>query len=121
VTCRRESLSKGSEADINGEVIHVVGGRVDSFHTNSNLHHVYDPRTDKRAVRNPLPTARSGHGAVLVGSRIFVMGGEGTSRVFGQSQAYDVGQDSWEQFAPMATPRHGLGRRRSGIRRRFSV
>jgi hypothetical protein len=60
-------------------------------------------------MRNPLPTARSGHGAVLVGNRIFVMGGEGTNRVFGQNEAYDIGQDSWEQFAPMATPRHGLG------------
>lgn len=89
--------------------IHVIGGRVDSFHTNSNLHHSYDPRADKWTQRNPLPTARSGHGAVLVGTRIFVMGGEGTNRVFGQNEAYDVAQDRWEQFAPMRTPRHGLG------------
>ena len=92
-----------------GNVIHVIGGRVDSFHTNSNLHHAYDPATDKWAMRNPLPTARSGHGACLVGGRIFVMGGEGTNRVFGQNEAYDVAKDSWEQYAPMATPRHGLG------------
>lgn len=89
--------------------IHVVGGRVDSFHTNSNLHHSYDARADKWTQRNPLPTARSGHGAVLVGTRIFVMGGEGTNRVFGQNEAYDLAQDKWEQFAPMRTPRHGLG------------
>lgn len=90
-------------------VVHVIGGRVDSFHTNSNLHHAYDPRTDKWTPRNPLPTARSGHGAVLVGNRIFVMGGEGTNRVFGQNEAYDIGADSWQQYAPMRTPRHGLG------------
>ncbi|HEY8358430.1 MAG TPA: kelch repeat-containing protein [Ramlibacter sp.] len=96
-------------AVVAGNVVHVIGGRVDSFHTNSNLHHAYDPRADKWTPRNPLPTARSGHGAVLVGQRIFVMGGEGTNRVFGQNEAYDVVQDSWEQFAPMATPRHGLG------------
>jgi hypothetical protein len=90
-------------------VIHVIGGRVDSFHTNSNLHHAYDPRTDKWAARNPLPTARSGHGAVLVGNRIFVMGGEGTNRVFGQNEAYLLAEDKWEQHAPMPTPRHGLG------------
>lgn len=89
--------------------IHVIGGRVDSFHTNSNLHHSYDARADKWTLRNPLPTARSGHGAVLVGSRIFVMGGEGTNRVFGQNEAYDLAADQWEQFAPMRTPRHGLG------------
>jgi hypothetical protein len=90
-------------------LVHVIGGRVDSFHTNSNLHHTYDPRTDRWTMRNPLPTARSGHGAVLVGQRIYVMGGEGTSRVFGQNEAYDVTQDRWEQYAPMRTPRHGLG------------
>ena len=37
------------------------------------------------------------------------MGGEGTSRVFGQNEAYDPAGDSWEQYAPMLTPRHGLG------------
>ncbi|WP_418314893.1 Kelch repeat-containing protein [Piscinibacter sakaiensis] len=92
-----------------GGLIHVVGGRVDSFHTNSNLHHAYDPRTDRWEPRNPLPTARSGHGAVLYRGRIFVMGGEGTNRVYGQNEAYDPIADRWESFAPMLTPRHGLG------------
>ena len=92
-----------------GGLIHVVGGRVDSFHTNSNLHHVYDAQSDRWAPRNPLPTARSGHGAVLYRGRIFVMGGEGTNRVFGQNEAYDPQADRWESCAPMITPRHGLG------------
>ncbi|HEV7258278.1 MAG TPA: kelch repeat-containing protein [Bosea sp. (in: a-proteobacteria)] len=92
-----------------GNLIHVIGGRVDSFHTNSNLHHAYDPATDKWAPRNPLPTARSGHGAVLYRGKVFVMGGEGTNRVFGQMEAYDPASDGWEQYAPMLTPRHGLG------------
>jgi N-acetylneuraminic acid mutarotase len=92
-----------------GNLIHVIGGRVDSFHTNSNLHHAYDPAKDVWAPRNPLPTARSGHGAVLYRGKVFVMGGEGTNRVFGQMEAYDPAADSWEQYAPMPTPRHGLG------------
>ena len=92
-----------------GNLIHVIGGRVDSFHTNSNLHHSYDPGTDRWTARNPLPTARSGHGAALVDGRIFIMGGEGTNRVYGQNEAYDVVRDSWEQYAAMPTPRHGLG------------
>lgn len=92
-----------------GRLVHVIGGRVDSFHTNSNLHHVYDPARDRWEPRNPLPTARSGHGAVLYRNRIFVMGGEGTNRVFGQNEAYDIDKDSWAQYAPMPTPRHGLG------------
>lgn len=93
---------------VNG-LIHVIGGRVDSFHTNSNLHHVYDGREDKWIPRAPLPTARSGHGAVLYRGKIFVMGGEGTNRVYGQNEAYDPVADSWESHAPMMTPRHGLG------------
>ena len=56
-----------------------------------------------------MPTARSGHGAVLYRGKIFVMGGEGTNRVFGQNEAYDLRKDSWESYAPMTTPRHGLG------------
>jgi N-acetylneuraminic acid mutarotase len=92
-----------------GSLIHVIGGRVDSFLTNSNLHHTYDPAKDKWEMRKPLPTARSGHGAVLYRGKIFVMGGEGSSRVFGQNEAYDPAGDSWEQYAPMLTPRHGLG------------
>jgi hypothetical protein len=87
----------------------VVGGRVDSFHTTSNLHHAYDPKADKWEPRAPLPTARSGHGAVLYRDRIFVMGGEGTNRVFGQNEGYDLQKDAWESYAPMPTPRHGLG------------
>jgi len=92
-----------------GGRIHLIGGRVDTFHTNSNLHHAYDPQGDRWEMRAPLPTARSGHGAVLYRDRIFVMGGEGTNRVFGQNEAYDPVTDRWEQYAPMPTPRHGLG------------
>lgn len=92
-----------------GHLIHMIGGRVDSFHTNSSLHHVYDPAKDSWEPRRPLPTARSGHGAVLYRGRIFVMGGEGTDRVYGQNEAYDPQTDRWEAYAPMLTPRHGLG------------
>ncbi len=92
-----------------GGKIHLIGGRVDTFYTNSNFHHVYDGATDKWEPRAPLPTARSGHGAVLYRGKIFCMGGEGSHRVFGQNEAYDPVADSWEQYAPMKTPRHGLG------------
>jgi hypothetical protein len=60
-------------------------------------------------MRMPAPTGRSGHGAVLYRGKVFVMGGEGTNRVFGQMEAYDPATDGWEQYAPMLTPRHGLG------------
>jgi len=89
--------------------IHVVGGRVNNFYTNSNLHHAYDAKADRWQMRAPLPTARSGHGSVIYRGRMFVMGGEGSQRVFGQNEAYDFAADGWEAYAPMPTPRHGLG------------
>lgn len=89
--------------------IHVIGGRVDTFHTNSNLHHSYDPQTDAWTFRAPIPTARSGHGCVWYRERIFCMGGEGTNRVYGQNEAYDPATNRWDSYAPMLTPRHGMG------------
>jgi hypothetical protein len=59
---------------VNG-VIHILGGRVDSFHTNSNLHHSCDAAADRWTFRTPLPTARSGQGCVLYRGKVFVMGG----------------------------------------------
>jgi hypothetical protein len=48
-------------------------------------------------------------GAVLYRDKIFVMGGEGANRVFGQNEAYDLKTDKWMSYAPMTTPRHELG------------
>jgi N-acetylneuraminic acid mutarotase len=93
---------------VNG-LIHLIGGRVDTFHTNSNLHHSYDPKTDQWTFRPPIPTARSGHGVAWYRNRIFCMGGEGTNRVYGQNEAYDPAANKWEAYAPMLTPRHGMG------------
>ena len=61
--------------DSGGATAAFVGGRVDSFHTNSSLHHSYDPQTDRWEFRTPLPTPRSGHGCVLYRGKVFVMGG----------------------------------------------
>ncbi|MCK1515001.1 galactose oxidase [Bradyrhizobium sp. 190] len=109
---RRQAMPLGRDhtgaVAVNG-VIHLIGGRVDTFHTNSNLHHSYDPKTDEWSFRAPIPTARSGHGTVWLRNRIFCMGGEGTNRVYGQNEAYDPLTDRWESYAPMLTPRHGMG------------
>ena len=90
-------------------MIHLTGGRVDTFYTNSHYHHAYDPREDRWTARAPIPTARSGHGSVFFRGRVFIMGGEGSHRVYGQNEAYDPATDSWAAHAPMLTPRHGMG------------
>lgn len=89
--------------------IHVIGGRIDTFATNVAHHRVYLPASGQWESRAPMPTPRSGHGAVLLNGRIWCMGGEETGKVFGQLESYDPASDSWTSHAPMMTPRHGLG------------
>lgn len=57
----------------------------------------------------PLPTARSGVAAALLGGRIFVFGGEAIGHVFSENEAYDPAADRWTMMTPMPTPRHGTG------------
>jgi hypothetical protein len=98
-------------------VIHVIGGRFNTFQYNTDLHHVYVPQGDTWELRAPLPTARSGHGMVVCRDRFFCMGGEGgvlqngvprDAKVFGQMESYDPATDTWQKHAPMLTPRHAV-------------
>jgi N-acetylneuraminic acid mutarotase len=98
-------------------LIHIVGGRFNTFEYNTPLHHVYDPARDQWETRAPLPTPRSGHGLVVYRGRFFAMGGESgqfvnrelTGQVHGQMESYDPVADTWQHHAPMPTPRHGMG------------
>jgi N-acetylneuraminic acid mutarotase len=99
-------------------LIHVIGGRFNTFEYNTDLHHVYLPARDTWELRAPLPTARSGHGLVVYRGRLHAMGGEGgilvggvprQARVFGQMESYDPVVDGWQHHAPMPTPRHAVG------------
>ncbi|MET0970449.1 MAG: galactose oxidase [Tardiphaga sp.] len=99
-------------------VIHVIGGRFNTFEYNTDLHHVYLPERDTWELRALMPTTRSGHGLVLYRDRLFAMGGESgvqrdgqltQQKVFGQMESYDPATDSWQSHAPMLTPRHAVG------------
>lgn len=98
-------------------LIHVIGGRFNTFEYNTGLHHVYLPGRDTWERRAALPTPRSGHGLVVLKGRFFAMGGEqrdyvdgrAADRVFGVMESYDPAADTWQSHAPMPIPRHGLG------------
>lgn len=99
-------------------VIHIIGGRFNTFEYNTDLHHVYFPDRDTWETRAPLPVARSGHGLVVYRNRLFAMGGEAgviaqgritQAKVFGQMESYDPATDTWQSHAPMLTPRHAVG------------
>jgi len=99
-------------------MIHIIGGRFNTFEYNTDLHHVYLPERDTWELRAPLPTTRSGHGLVIYRDRLFAMGGESglvregkitQGKVFGQMESYDPKTDTWQSHAPMPTPRHAVG------------
>ena len=61
------------------------------------------------STRPPLPTARSGIGAVVVDGVVYVVGGEGSEGTFDKNEAYDAASDSWKTLPPLPTARHGMG------------
>jgi N-acetylneuraminic acid mutarotase len=59
-----------------------------------------------------MPTPRGGVCAGAVGSKVYVIGGEGnpaegSEGVFDQVEAYDIRKDTWESLGKMEVPRHG--------------
>ncbi|AXQ30871.1 kelch repeat-containing protein [Solimonas sp. K1W22B-7] len=89
---------------------YAIGGRSGELHGEVEA---YDPRTRQWQARAALPTPRGGGAAGVVNGRIIMVGGEGNDDsprgVFGQSEIYDPGSDTWRALAPMLLPRHGIG------------
>jgi hypothetical protein len=87
-----------------------VGGRIDgNYSRNLASNEAYDLATGRWEQHAPMPTARSGIAAVVLGGRIFVFGGEAPAGTFNHVEAYDARSNSWSSHARMPTARHGLG------------
>ena len=56
--------------------IHAIGGRIDSFTQNVDLHDIYHPATNTWEMGAPMPTARSAVAGALYQHMIVVTGGE---------------------------------------------
>jgi N-acetylneuraminic acid mutarotase len=71
----------------------------------------YDPATDRWTTLPPLPTARSGLAAALLGNTIHVVGGESPDppKIFPQHEVFDLATSSWSSATPLDRGRHGLG------------
>jgi N-acetylneuraminic acid mutarotase len=90
--------------------LYAVGGRIDgNYSRNLASNEAYDPATDRWEQRAPMPTARSGIAAAVLGGRMFVFGGEAPAGTFNQAEAYDARSNGWSSHARMPTARHGLG------------
>jgi Kelch motif len=93
-----------------GRRILALGGRA----SGGNLDTVeeLDTRTGKWRRRPPIPTARSGFGAVAVRGLAVVVGGEELTpggETIQPVQAFDSDTGRWRKLPGMLTPRHGLG------------
>jgi hypothetical protein len=86
-------------------LIHAVGGRdkrsndwdgahdPHTFDFNTGMYNGDDQKANQWEERAPTHTPRSGHGGPVWRGKFFCMSSEGTRRVFGQIEAYDLRSD----------------------------
>jgi non-specific serine/threonine protein kinase len=59
-----------------------------------------------------LPTARGGLAATTLAGRCYVFGGEylgkSPTNTFPENEGFDFATRTWQTYAPLPTPRHGL-------------
>ena len=101
---------------VNGK-IYVIGGRTGHGFilsaTNTDVVEEYNPVNDTWSVpKERMPTARSGGASGSDGRRIYVAGGEVTTKdlvgAFKSVEAYDPVTNSWMTLPSMPMPRHGI-------------
>jgi len=101
---------------VNGK-IYVIGGRTGHGFilsaTNTDAVEEYNPVTDMwGAPKERMPTARSGGAWGTDGRRIYVAGGEVTTKelvgAFRGIEAYEPATNSWTALPSMPMPRHGV-------------
>src|ERR1700733_13971301 len=105
-----------SAAAVNGK-IYVIGGRTGHAFilsaTNTDVVEEYSPVNDMwSAPKERMPTPRSGGAWGTDGRRIYVAGGEVTTKelvgAFRAVEAYEPATNSWISLPPMSMPRHGI-------------
>lgn len=95
--------------------VYVVGGRRDpSGLQNSAALYEYNAEEDRWEGRAPMPTARSGHAAAVVGPWLVVFGGEVNlsnprSGTHAHVELYHFERNAWWSDRAMPLPRHGFG------------
>ena len=103
-------------AAVNGK-IYVIGGRTGHGFilsaTNTDVVEEYNPVTDMwSAPKERMPTPRSGGAWGTDGRRIYVAGGEVTTKelvgAFRAIEAYEPATNSWITLPSMPMPRHGV-------------
>jgi N-acetylneuraminic acid mutarotase len=96
----------GAGGVINGK-FYVAGG-LGRDHSWSRQLHEFDPATRKWTTKAPMPTARSGIAAAVLGNKLYVIGGAEPGGVVNTVQAYDPVKNIWITKASMPTARAQL-------------
>jgi N-acetylneuraminic acid mutarotase len=91
-------------------LIHVIGGRFDEAANVTDLHDVYDPKTDRWESGAPMPTPRSSVAYGLLGGGIVVVGGECRARkTYTEAEIYDLSTKKWSTLKSPPAGRHAFG------------
>jgi len=102
----RASFAMVSDNDDGTIYLYVIGGEADDTVSDSVLR--YDEDNDVWVERSSKPTAVSDVEAVMVGSRLYVPGGQtADGEITDLLEAYNPSTDSWESLQPLPAPRSG--------------
>jgi len=89
--------------------IYIVGGFSSTNNYLSSLE-VYDPSTDKSDnTKLAMTYSRSGHGAVNIGGKLYVVGGKNDSGFLNSLEIYTPATNTWTLGSQMTFPRTNVG------------
>jgi large repetitive protein len=96
-------------AAVVGGKLYAIGGRNAAIDATTTANDVFDLTTRAWSTGlAPLPTARGGFAAAVLGEDILIIGGEGGGKAFAEVEAYNTTTNTWRALRPMPTPRHGI-------------
>jgi N-acetylneuraminic acid mutarotase len=100
-------------ANVVGDKIYLFGGKASSdvspYYTQTNDNQVYDIKTNTWSTKTSLPIALQGYASVVIGTKIYVIGGSrqslsGIDTSTSNLQIYDTETDKWSNGQPLIFP-----------------
>lgn len=92
-----------------GRRVYAVGGRLRGYDTNLRVVESWAPGERRWRREPPLPQARGGTGAAVLGRWLVSVGGEAPSGTLRRVYGLNLRTRTWRRFPDLPTPRHGLG------------
>lgn len=100
-------------ANVVGDKIYLLGGKASStdspYYTQTNDNQIYDIKTNTWSTKTPMPIALQGYASVVIGTKIYVLGGSrqslsGIDTSTSNLQIYDTETDKWSNGQPLIFP-----------------